>query len=127
VNVLVLPANSHTQQIQFADVQLIGDYDLTYTLPGNDADGRATVTATGHITLINMQKVFLFIVLPLLVLILLLLLRTWRKRQDRKYRSRVREEAMREARAALEREAAEARGAGPQGPSGGGPRSGTIR
>jgi hypothetical protein len=125
--VVVLPGTTTTQKLTLADVPIIGDYDLTYTLPGNDADGRATVTATAHITLINMQKVFLFIVLPLLVLILLLLLRTWRKRQDRKYRSRVKEEAMREARAALEREAVEARATGPQGPTGGGPRSGTIR
>ncbi len=132
-SVVALPGATIVQKLTLVDVPLFGDYDLTYTLPGNDADGRATVTATAHITLINMEKVLLYIVLPILVLLLLLGLRAWRKRQNRRYRAKVKEEAMQEARAALEREAAEARRVGPQGPQGpegpysGGPRSGTIR
>jgi len=123
----VLPGTTTKQQLTLSDVPLIASYDYTYKLPAIAADGRADITASGHFWIVNVQKVFLFIVLPLLVLILLLVLRVWRKRQDRRYRARLRVEAMQEARAALEREAAEARSVGPLGPYGGGSGSGTIR
>ena len=130
-SVVVLPQTTGRQDLTIAEVPIIGDYDLTYTLPGNDADGRATVTATAHITLINMEKVLLYVVLPIVVLLLLLALRIWSKRRGANQRARIREEAMRDARAALEREAAEARRPGQQGPQGpqgsGGSRPGTIR
>ena len=107
-SVVVLPQTTARQDLTLTEVPIIGDYDLTYTLPGNTADGRATVTATGHITLINMEKVLLYIVLPIAVLLLLLVLRAWSKRQKRNERARIKAEALREARAALEQEAAEA-------------------
>jgi membrane protein implicated in regulation of membrane protease activity len=105
--------------LTLSDVPLIASYDYTYKLPAIAADNRADITVAGHFWIVNLQKVLVFIVLPIFVLILLLVLRSWRKRQDRKYRTRLKAEAMQEARAALEREAAEARQAGPQGPYGG--------
>lgn len=68
---IVLPGATHTQRLTMTDAPLFGTYDYLYTLPGNVADGRETITRTGSFTVINVQKVVLWIVLPLALLLLL--------------------------------------------------------
>jgi hypothetical protein len=78
---VVMPGASHTQELAMTDVPLFGSYDYTYTLPGSVADGRETITRTGHFTIVNLQKVLLWIVLPLLILLVLLTLAMLRRHQ----------------------------------------------
>jgi len=70
-SVLVLPGASVTQQLTVHDAPMFGSYDYIYTLPGNPADGRDSITATGHVLIINIGKILLFVVLPLLLLLAL--------------------------------------------------------
>ena len=78
---VVLPGATHTQQLTLTDAPLFGAYDYTYTLPGSVADGRDTITRTGHFMIVNLQKVLLWIVLPLLVLMVLITLAMLRRHQ----------------------------------------------
>lgn len=68
---IVLPGTVHTQHLMLTDAPLFGTYDYQYTLPGSPVDGRAAITTTGSFTVINIQKVLTWIVLPLVVLLLL--------------------------------------------------------
>lgn len=68
---VVLPGATHTQKLTMTDAPLFGSYDYTYTLPASVADGREEITRTGHFLIVNLQKVLLWIVLPLLVLMVL--------------------------------------------------------
>jgi hypothetical protein len=70
-SLLVLPGATHTQRLTLTDAPLFGTYDYIYTLPGSAADGRETITRTGSFTVVNLQKVLFWIVLPLLLLLLL--------------------------------------------------------
>jgi hypothetical protein len=86
--VTVLPGTTRTQELVLKDVPIVGSYEYTYTLPGSEADGRATVTATGSVTIVNLQKVGLYVVLPLILILVLivgwLISRRRRRSQARK-------------------------------------------
>jgi hypothetical protein len=82
-SLVVLPGTTHTQQLAMTDTPLYGTYDYIYTLPASAADGRAIITTTGSFTIINLQKVLLWIVLPLMLL-LLLAMSTWLVRRHRR-------------------------------------------
>lgn len=69
---VVLPGTSHTQELTLNDVPLFDTYDYTYRIPGSVADGRADIIKTGSFTIINLQKVLYWIVLPLIVLLVLI-------------------------------------------------------
>ena len=80
--VIVLPGETRTQKLALQDVPLLGLYTYTYTLPGSDADGRAPIVESGSVTLVNGEKVLLWIVLPLVILLVLLgILLLWRRRR----------------------------------------------
>lgn len=69
---IVLPGTVHTQHLMLTDAPLFGTYDYQYTLPGSVVDGREAITAVGSFTVINVQKVLTWVVLPLIVLLLLM-------------------------------------------------------
>lgn len=101
---VVLPGATHTQRLTLTDAPLFGTYDYIYTLPGSAADGRETITRTGHFTIVNLQKVLTWIVLPLLVLLALVTLvmihrhrRTTRRRVAEALRQRELQQARQEA------------------------------
>jgi hypothetical protein len=93
--IIVLPGESKTLRFLLKDPPLISMYDYTFTLPGSDpvaavgmtGDGRPAVTATGSVTVVNFEKVALWIVLPIVVVLLLIaFLLFWRWRQRRNAR-----------------------------------------
>jgi hypothetical protein len=65
---VVMPGTTYTQRLALTDAPLLGSYDYTYTLPASQNDGRPIVTQTGHFTIINVQKVINWIVIPLVVI-----------------------------------------------------------
>lgn len=85
---VVLPGASHTQQLTLTDAPLVGVYDYTYTLPGSTTDGRQTLTRVGSVTIVNLQKVLLWIVLPLLGLLVLLSVALMGRRQHGRRRQK---------------------------------------
>ncbi len=82
-SVLVLPGAAIKQRLVVRDAPLIGVYDYVYTLPGDPADGRPPITSTGHFTIVNVQKVLLYLVLPLIVVLLLVAAALFRRHQRR--------------------------------------------
>ena len=90
--VTVLPGATSTQQMAMDDVPLVGVYDYTYMLPGSEADGRAPVVSSGRFTIVNLQKVALFIVLPIVLLLVLIVLWLVRRRHARRQRELARRE-----------------------------------
>jgi len=87
-SVLVLPGASITQQLTVRDAPMFGSYDYVYTLPGDAADGRAPITATGHLLIINVSKILLFVAVPLLLLLALATFVLVRRRQRARQRQR---------------------------------------
>jgi hypothetical protein len=69
---VVLPGATHTQRLTMTDAPLYGTYDYTYTLPASLVDGRPVITTTGHFTIVNLRKILLWVVLPLVLLLLML-------------------------------------------------------
>ncbi|MFN8622420.1 MAG: hypothetical protein U0869_16930 [Chloroflexota bacterium] len=69
---VILPGASHTQSLTLTDAPIFGTFNYTYKLPGNLGDGRADIIKTGSFTIINLQKVLYWIVLPLIVLLVLI-------------------------------------------------------
>jgi hypothetical protein len=67
----VMPGASYTQRLTLQDAPVFGTYKYAYKLPGSTVDGRADIIKTGSFTIVNLQKVFYWIVLPLMVLMVL--------------------------------------------------------
>ncbi len=82
-SVLVLPGAALRQQLVVRDAPMFGMYEYVYTLPGDVADGRPSITSMGHFMIINLQKILLYLVLPLsvlLVIVAVVLVRRHRRR-----------------------------------------------
>ena len=105
--ITVLPGETKALRMVLKDPPILGMYDYTFTLPGSDpvaaaagaGDGRPTVTVTGSVTIVNTQKVLLWIVLPIVLIVLLVVLfflwRWNRRRRARRAEERKRQEIAR--------------------------------
>lgn len=78
---VVLPGAAHTQRLTLSDAPLFGTYDYVYTVPGSAQDGRPAVIQSGHFSVVNVQKLLTWVVLPLILLGLMLTMLVVGRRQ----------------------------------------------
>jgi hypothetical protein len=103
-SVMVLPGASLEQQLVLRDVPMFGTYTYQYLLPGDPTDGRAPVIRAGKMLVINVQKIMLYIVLPLVggaVLISALVVLRLQRQQRRRIAAAAQERELQALRAQL--------------------------
>lgn len=103
-SVMVLPGASLEQRLVLRDVPMFGTYTYQYLLPGDASDGRAPVIRAGKMLVINIQKIMLYIVLPLVggaVLISALVVLRLQRQQRRRAAAAAQERELRSLRAQL--------------------------
>jgi hypothetical protein len=76
-SVTVLPGAATRLELAIADIPLLGLYTYVLTLPGSEAEGRATVTTSGSVALVSLPKLLLFGLLVAALLALAWRCRVW--------------------------------------------------